>query len=768
MPKRASVPEGKTLFSGMFSKPWRGNASAGKALFFRSSEADRPDEGRSGADRTAPVEPSESAPAERGIVRSGDARKTTIIGPLGPFAIVDELGRGGLGAVYRAQQPGLGEEVALKVLHSWLGDQPGFGRSLLAELRTVGRLRHPNIVSIQDVGEIEGRHYVITDLVEGRSLDRIIHEEGPMEAERALRIALQVAVALDYAHTSGVVHGDVKPANVVVGPDEHATLTDFALARLADETVRAATEGAVLANPAYMAPEQAAGKPATGAADRYAFAVLLFEMLAGQPPFQGEAPIGVLMDHISKPPPDLSTFRPDLPPALGAVLTQALAKDPEERYATCSDLVLASAAALGTQPSGLYGSSYDSRLHIPIRAIAAVVLVVLLALIAILATAGALSQSASSQPEADAETGISESVVPLAAHAAEPSPLASPSGEASGSLVDALPTAMSAPTPTAVATIAPAPSPTASPTPTVLPSPTAVPTATAPAIAPPQSAPASPTGTLIVVRQGDSGANDLFRMPLAGGSPERLLPPGDGWSWAPAVSPDGQWVAFATGAPPRADIVVAKRDGSERVVVARSGQLNLGSPWWTPDGRIAFNGDSGDVSEIFVVSRDGGGMTQITRTSGSIQGTRIPTWPREGGALAFAGRQGGLFRVFLQPDGQPPRAISPAGADAYAPAWSPTGQRIAFSGRLADGQAGVFSMAPDGGDLKRVATAAPGTSACCPIWSPDGRWLAYVSDVGAGASPDHGNVYVVAADGGQPIRLTADGKAFSWRLAWLP
>ena len=255
-------------------------------------------------------------------------------------------------------------------------------------------------------------------------------------------------------------------------------------------------------------------------------------------------------------------------------------------------------------------------------------------------------------------------------------------------------------------------------------------------------------------------------MQLSTRSIEPLGSPSLEWNWAPAPSPDGEWVVFATGVPSRADIAVMRRDGSGRRVVVHSGELDLGSPWWLPDGRIAFNGSRGSLSEIWAVPSEGGALTKLTDSTGLSEGTRIPTWPRAGGWLVFTGRQGGIFRVFAQPPGSGARPISPEGADAYAPAWAPHGGRIAFSGTIEDGRVGIFTIAPDGGDLRRVAVPERGRWACCPVWSPDGGWIAYVGNLPAGG--DYGDVYVVSSEGANPTRLTFDGHTYDWRLAWLP
>ncbi|MHB1132596.1 MAG: TolB family protein [Chloroflexota bacterium] len=313
------------------------------------------------------------------------------------------------------------------------------------------------------------------------------------------------------------------------------------------------------------------------------------------------------------------------------------------------------------------------------------------------------------------------------------------------------------------ATATPAPTPTGTPpplTPTAVapPSPTVAPSPT----------PAGP-GALLLVRLAENGINDLFTMPLAAGVPSRLWPSAPDWRWAPAVSPDGQWLAYSSGRPERASVAVARRDGTEARIVLAAGDVNWGSPWWLPDGRLVAGGATSAGPELYVVAREGGAPLPLTALSGSVTGIGIPTAPRLGGALAFSGRVGGESRVLVLPaEEQVARFISPPGAQCYTPAYSPDGTQIAFSGTLADRRTGLFVIAPDGGGLRQVVVGDPKSWLCCPSWSPDGTSLSYVGDIGLGVDADHGNLFVVSTTGGAPRRLTTDGRTYHWRPAWLP
>lgn len=257
---------------------------------------------------------------------------------LDKYEVREEIGRGGMGAVFKGYDPTLDRFVAIKVLAPHLVWEQEFVERFLREARAAARLRHPGIVTIYDVGQAGGWYYFAMDYLEGEPLAQLIKRRGPMTMEDALPILRPVAEALDYAHDQGLVHRDVKPGNIIVGPQGQVTLTDFGIARAAAET-RLTRTGAIVGTPEYMAPEQASGGGVDNRTDQYALAVVGYEMLAGRVPFKAESTPALLHKVVYEPPPPLRDARPDLPAQVEQILARALAKEKHQRYSSCRAFV---------------------------------------------------------------------------------------------------------------------------------------------------------------------------------------------------------------------------------------------------------------------------------------------------------------------------------------------------------------------------------------------------------------------------------------------
>lgn len=270
-------------------------------------------------------------------------------GTLGRYRLDALLGRGGMAEVFRATDTKLARIVAVKVILATHAVEEHFLERFLREARTVASLEHPNILPVYDFGEENGAPFLVMPYLPGGSLrDRL--KAGPVPLAVASSWIGQLSDALDAAHAAGVLHRDVKPANVLLGKDDRLFLADFGIAKILESRTGLTATGVVVGTPIYMAPEQAQGHPASPATDRYALAVVAFEILAGRPPFEGDNVLSLMHQHVATPPPMLSMRVAGLPAGLDTVLSRALAKDPSQRPPTCRAFATAVAAFV---PAGI-------------------------------------------------------------------------------------------------------------------------------------------------------------------------------------------------------------------------------------------------------------------------------------------------------------------------------------------------------------------------------------------------------------------------------
>ena len=271
--------------------------------------------------------------------------ETTGPATIGKYEILATLGRGGMGVVYRALDSRMGRQVAIKTVTEGLSNDSGMLQRFYREAEKMGMLKHPNIITVYDLGEQDGFPYIVMELVEGDALDKLIVSDHPMPIIYKLRVIEQVCVALGYAHQNDVVHRDVKPANVIVRPDGVAKLLDFGIARQEKNTIdRSLTAtGGVIGTVPYMAPERLRGAPLDGRSDIFAAGVLLYQFLSGKLPFNGEEFV-LVNQLLNEQPTPLTEYIRDYPPAIDTILKRALEKDPGERYQTAEEM----AADLGS------------------------------------------------------------------------------------------------------------------------------------------------------------------------------------------------------------------------------------------------------------------------------------------------------------------------------------------------------------------------------------------------------------------------------------
>ena len=622
------------------------------------------------------------------------------------YRIERQLGRGGMGVVYLATHERLGRKAALKVLAPEWASQGGSQDRFVRESRLAASLDHPNIVPVYDAGERDGIAYIAMRFVEGTDLGAVIGAEpGGLDPQRALSILAQIADALDTANAAGLVHRDVKPGNILVGPPsrsggkEWAYLTDFGLTKEQSEKSRLTKTGMFMGTLDYVAPEQIRGEALDGRTDQYALACVLFEALAGSPPFSKDLELAVLHSHLAEDPPALSSRRPDLA-ALDAVIAKAMAKQPADRFASSSELVetAASSLARGAPPPTVVASTPDPT---------------------VMAMPPAPTYAPA--PTGPPPTGRRPKWLPWAAAAVG---LALAGGAAAlllgGEEDPAGPTA--GPTGTSAG-----PSGSGDPTFRIA-----------------YSASRNGLGEIFVVNADGTGVEQLTDDAFADASP----------SW----SPDGTQIVFSStrdGAD--TELYVMNADGSALTRLTDDAEDQL-TPAWSPDGtQIAFGEFSADDGDdgIFVIEADGSGKVRLS--SGLFDSS--PSWSPDGTQIAFDTFVDGTGRIaVVNADGSGFQILSTGPGQDGSPAWSPDGTKIAYSRGLAEDPSNVYVMNADGSDPRRL-TGDIGIDGD-PAWSPDGTQIVFASTRDS-ASPDCQeqclqDLYVMRADGTDVVRLFDD------------
>ncbi|CAN5184994.1 hypothetical protein BH18ACT14_BH18ACT14_02600 [soil metagenome] len=255
------------------------------------------------------------------------------------YELRELAGSGGMSSVYRAHDRLLERLVAIKVLHEQYSKDPEYVERFRREAQAIARLSHPNIVTVIDRGEDEGRQYIVFEHVPGENLKEAVQRLGPLPVGRALALAHQAARGLAYAHQHGVVHRDVKPHNVLIDAEGTAKVTDFGIARSVGHEHGITETGTVLGTSDYLAPEQAAGQRVDACSDQYSLGALLYELLAGDVPYPAPNVVTAAMRHLNDPVPSVRSVRPEISPRVDAVVRRAMAKRPEDRYPTTDALI---------------------------------------------------------------------------------------------------------------------------------------------------------------------------------------------------------------------------------------------------------------------------------------------------------------------------------------------------------------------------------------------------------------------------------------------
>ena len=250
------------------------------------------------------------------------------------YELEEVVGHGGMSTVYKAHDSLLERNVALKVLHQQYNEDEDFVERFKHEARSVAQLQHPNIVTVIDRGEEDGRQYIVFEFIDGENLKELVVRKGRLDLRDALEIAHEIARGLAFAHDHGLVHRDVKPQNVLLNGDGRAKVTDFGIARSLDVDHGVTQTGTILGTSNYIAPEQASGQPVDAHTDVYSLGIVLYEMLTGELPFPGESFVAIAMKHIQEPSPNVLDVRGDIPLRVAEMIDRALEKDPEHRFPT--------------------------------------------------------------------------------------------------------------------------------------------------------------------------------------------------------------------------------------------------------------------------------------------------------------------------------------------------------------------------------------------------------------------------------------------------
>ena len=723
------------------------------------------------------------------------------------YTIERELGRGGMATVYLARDRKHDRLVAVKVLRPELAAALG-GDRFLREIRLTAQLQHPHILTLIDSGDADGVLYYVMPYVEGESLRHRLARDGPLPVDEAVRLTQAIASALDFAHARGVIHRDIKPENVMLHEGE-AMVADFGIA-LAVSTAgreRLTETGLSLGTPAYMSPEQASAEPKVdGRTDQYSLGCVLYEMLAGEPPYTGPTAQAIIAKRLTEPVPHLRTLR-DVSPAVEAAVTKALAKAPADRFTTTG----AFAAALTA------GSPRARRLGWPLGTAALAAVLGLVAvflysrtghvekkqanLVPFTSTAGrkfdptfspdgreiAYSWRGENDDNADIYIKLVDAGTPLRLTnnpAAEYCPAWSPDGrfiafirvEASGTAAYYL----------------------------------------VPALGGAERKIADRNGTqiqfgrcmdwsldgryLIVADQmlPDDPRFSVVRLSVEDGRRTALVSQPDQYVSSPTQSPDGRTVAYVQGTGfLAADIYVVPLGGGKPRRVTTDGRLIQGLAW-TPDGRdIVFSSNRAGIQRLWRIPVSGGEPEPVSGAAAEAvaptiagKGDRLaytesrvdaniwlmpgPGWrgrrppaPRrvvassrndqeaalspDPSRIAFASDRSGNMEIWVSDsDGaNQVQLTSLKASDAGSPRWSPDGATIAFDARV-EGRGGIFTIRADGGVPRRISRDSVDDN--LPAWSRDGRWI-YFSSSRTGSW----QIWKAPTEGGTPLQVTHRG-----------
>jgi Tol biopolymer transport system component len=695
------------------------------------------------------------------------------------YVVLGKLGAGGMGDVYRARDERLGREVALKILLPELAGDDEFTERFRREARAASVLEHPNICRLYDIGEWQGRPFLTMELLEGETL-REHMQKGPVEVNDILRVGMGVADALGVAHARGFCHRDIKPANVFLTCSGDVKVLDFGLAKRT-RAARAAAPGEDVTltsrrnapgTPQYMSPEQILGDDVDSRTDTYSLGVVLYEMAAGRTPFTGASANEVFRKALAETAPPVSQLRRNLPRELDRILRRAIERDKDLRYQSALDLKAELKALLRELTVGPVPVSAA----VPTRANRRWAWVAAVAIVLVAALVGAFLYRRATTPEhlpryvaLDASEGLKGGPV----FSPQGDRIAfswTPEGTANPSIfVKLVETGRAVRlTQTPSAEIMPAWSPDGSYLAFVRPGGPDAGYYIAGALGGGEQKVAdlfvasngilgrnlswTPDGQHLVVadRMGAGEPVSIFTVSVRSRERQPLVQAKAGVVVAnPAISPDGEWLAFTAGPNSDSGDLYARRlrDGAT-LRLTRDGRQIAGIAW-TPDGKqLLFSSDRGGLFTIWRVDARGG-TPELEPMAGPD--AYQPSISRDGRRVAFVRLRENvnLWRIPLGPGKHEPAAWIRSTRHSVEPDVSPDGQRLAYASNRSGSWEIWVSDAESGGAGRGKVTTVSGGAVGSPRWSPDGQWIAYQ------ASPSgQADLFLVAADGSARRQLT--------------
>ena len=671
------------------------------------------------------------------------------------YNILSLLGEGGMGEVYLAIDQHAAHQVAVKILARQLSTNPESLERFKREAETLRQLDHPNIVKFVDAFNYAGQYVIVMEYVPGGSLHDLL-KQGPLPIDRAHRIAVELCDALIRSHHLNIIHRDLKPDNVLLDKDGKPKLADFGVARL-EEGTRMTRTGTQVGTPYYMAPEAWGGKPLDAQADIWSLGIMLFEMLAGQVPFNGDTPLAVMSQVSTAPLPNIKKLRGDIPAGLIQIIKRMLARDKKRRYATMREVAVDLERERQKKTAKPGSTSYTSERGKSVSTLRPKTAVFLVGGVVILAIAGGFPYI-SGLLAGNREGGNT------------PTALSTSTFDSSENI----------PTVAETSTLAP------------------VPTATSTAIG-------GGDGKIAFVSDRD-GKGEIYVMNLDENNPIQLTNNTEG-NLNLAISPDGRKIAFGAFTEVDSELHIMNADGSNPTVLTNTPGIYYGVPIWSPDSRkilfdyyyvygccqrrntihlmnadgsneidltnitnqtygpawspdgekIAFGVGINGNDEIYLINVDGSNLINLTNHPANDGG---PVWSPDGKKIAFLSDRDGNNEIYIMDsNGSSPVNLTNSNAEDTNPVWSPDGTKIAFVSHR-DGNDEIYVMSVDGTDLLNVTNhLAADTN---PVWSPDGTKIAFVSE-----RDRNEEIYIVDADGSNLFNLTNNNGSDSFPV-WLP